>query len=136
MTKNTFTAEQKRQYFKGLREQWKARKALADQDINARERYQAIQAEAGGNFSYYSFYFTLCDMQAQKLDGNPYVDCKTFNGWRASGFKVKKGEKSKVSGIVWLSPVSKDKETGKEIDSDYVYPKIYHLFHRTQVEAL
>jgi hypothetical protein len=135
MTK-TFTPEQKRQYFTGLREQWKARKALADQDQDARARYNAIMAEAKQGFSYYSFYFTLCDMKAQGLDGNPYIDCKTFNGWRASGFKVKKGEKSKVSGIVWIAPITKDKQTGEDVESDYVYPKVYHLFHRTQVEAL
>ena len=136
MSKKTFTADQKRQYFTGLREKWKANKEAADQDKDARARFEAIDKEAKKGFSYYGFYFTLMNMQAQGLDGNPYIDCKTFNGWRGAGFKVKKGEKSKVSGITWISPASKDKTTGEDVESDYVYPKCYHLFHRTQVEAL
>ena len=135
MTK-TFTPEQKRQYFTALRAEWKQRKAAADQDINARARANAIMEEAGEKFSYYSFYFTMLDMQAQKLDGNPYIDCKTFNKWRASGFKVKKNEKSKVRGIVWMHPIKKN-EAGEAIENeDYLFPKVYHLFHRSQVEQL
>jgi len=135
MTKN-YTADQKRQYFNDLRLQWKANKLKADNDKEARERYEAILSEAGGKISYYSFYFTLCDMQNQKLDGNPYIDCKTFNGWRASGFMVKKGEKAKIKGIVWMHPISKDEKGESVENADYLYPKVYHLFHRSQVSNL
>lgn len=123
----------KKQYTQGLRDIWKDRKALADQDTDARARFNAILASADTKFSYYGYYFTLCDMRAQKIDGNPYVDVKTFNGWKANGFKVKKGEKSTLSGITWIHPTSKDKTTGK-VEDDFLYPKAYHLFHRGQVE--
>lgn len=121
-----YTNEQKQEYFRKLRERWQNSKAFADNDETAKALYQ----EVDGKFSYYSFYFTLMDMKACGYDGIPYVDCKTFNGWKEAGFKVKKGEKSRISGIVWLSP--KDEE-GNE-DDDFVYPKLYHLFHRSQVE--
>ena len=124
----TYTKEEKQKYFKELRARWQNSKALADNDETAK----ALHREAGGNFSYYSFYFTLMDMKKFGYDGIPYVDCKTFKGWKDAGFIVKKGEKSKISGIVWLNV---EDEKGNS-DDDFVYPKVYHLFHRSQVEEL
>ena len=127
-----YTKEQKAKYFKELRARWKVSKEMADKDETAKALYR----EAGGQFSYYSFYFTLMDMRRLGYDGLPYVDCKTFNGWREAGFRVMKGEKSKISGIVWIHPKGKN-EKGEEVDVDEsVYPKIYHLFHKSQVEAI
>ena len=121
-----YTTEQKQKYFQELRESWNKSKALADSDETAK----ALFREVDGKYSYYSFYFTLMRMKKNKFDGIPYVDCKTFNGWKDAGFKVTKGEKSKISGIVWLGV--KDKEGGE--DDEFVYPKLYHLFHKSQVE--
>lgn len=126
----TYTKEEKKEYFKNLREKWNQNKIKADNDSNIRERYEAIIKESGGKFSYYSFYFTLMDMKANGFEGNPYVDCKTFNNWKESGFKVKKGEKSKISGITWVSTETSEDEEG------FVYPKMYHLFHKSQVEPI
>ncbi len=126
--KKTFTKEEKKEYFKSLREQWQASKKLADNDETAK----ALHREAGSNYSYYSFYFTLLAMREQNLEGIPYVDCKTFNKWKEAGFKVIKGEKSKVKGLTWIHPVNKE---GEELE-DMIYPKTYHLFHKTQVEEL
>jgi hypothetical protein len=127
-----YSRKQKKQYFKELRARWKASKEMADNDETAKALYR----EAGGGFSYYSFYFTLMDMRKCGYDGIPYVDCKTFRGWIDSGFRVKKGEKSRISGIVWLHPVSKD-EDGKEVeDIENTYPKLYHLFHKSQAEEI
>jgi hypothetical protein len=124
-----YTREQKDKYFRELRASWKASKELADKD----ETGKALWKECGGSFSYYSFYFTLLDMKRLGYDGTPYVDCKTFLGWRGAGYQVKKGEVSKISGIVWIHPVTKT-ETGEEEIEDEVYPKVYHLFHKSQVE--
>jgi hypothetical protein len=125
-----YTKEQKDQYFKDLRARWKASKEMADKDETAKALYR----EVGGQFSYYSFYFTLMDMKRLNYDGVPYVDCKTFNGWLDSGFRVKKGEKSRISGIVWIHPMGKN-EKGEKVEVDEsVYPKVYHLFHKSQVE--
>jgi len=122
-----YTKEQKNKYFKNLRERWATSKVLADKD----DTVKALYNEVGGDFSYYSFYWTLMDMKSLELEGIPYVDTKTFKGWKDAGFMVKKGEKSKLSGITWL-PV-KDKE-GEE--TEYLIPKEYKLFHTSQVEEL
>ncbi len=67
--------------------------------------------------------------QTVKLDGIPYIDCKTFKKWQESGYIVKKGEKSKISGITWIS-------NEKDDDEKFIYPKQYNLFHKSQVTEL
>lgn len=125
----TYSKDQKIKYFQDLRNRWKESKALADNDETAKALYR----EAGNGMSYWSFYFTLMSMKAQNLEGLPYIDCKTFNGWKDSGFKVTKGEHSKIDGIVWMKTKNKD---GEEDEDSLIFPKLYHLFHKTQVEAL
>ena len=107
---------------------------LADQDENAKAKWEAVQAESPeSKISYYGFYFALCSMQQQGLDGLPYVDAKTFFGWRYAGFKVKKGEESKIEGVTWIKAI---KEKEGEDDEMNLYPKRYALFHRSQVEPI
>lgn len=125
-----YTKEERMEYFKQLRNRWKISKEMAEND----ELAKALFREIKGNFSYYSFYFTLQDMRKVGYQGLPYIDCKTFNGWKETGFKVKKGEHSKIDGIVWLE-VKSNKETEDDEKLD-VYPKLYHLFHRSQVEPI
>ena len=128
--KKEYTQEQKSEYFKSLRERWNQNKINADQDKDARIKFDAIQQEADFKISYYSFYFTLVDMQKNGYSGTPYVDCKTYIGWTKSGFKVKHGEKSKISGITWMEIKKDDNE------DEFLVPKEYHLFHRSQVEPI
>lgn len=123
-----YSKEEKNKYFENLRKSWKESKVLADNDETAK----ALFKEVGGNYSYYSFYFTLMDMKANGFEGTPYIDCKTYKKWTESGFKVIKGEKSKIKGIVWLEAKTEDQEEGEGI----VYPKEYHLFHTSQVEEI
>lgn len=125
-----YTKEERTEYFKQLRNRWKISKEMAEND----ELAKALFREIKGNFSYNSFYFTLQDMRKVGYQGLPYIDCKTFNGWKETGFKVKKGEHSKIDGIVWLE-VKSNKETEDDEKLD-VYPKLYHLFHRSQVEPI
>ena len=135
-TKKTFSKEEKQEYFKKLRLDWKRSKALAENDMEA----EALYRESGlTGVSYFSFYFVLKQMKGLKMEGLPYVNCKTFAGWHKNGFKVKKGEKSNIKGITWI----KIKEDGKVIKNKddqenikFMYPKVYHLFHTSQVEAL
>jgi hypothetical protein len=126
-----YSKEEKKEYFKNLREEWKVRKELAESDTKVKEKWNALQEESGGRFSYYSYYFTLMDMQALNLPGQPYVDTKTFKKWREVGFKVKKGEKAVIRGITWMHPQTKDGE-----DESFLYPKVYNLFHFNQVEKI
>ena len=125
--------QSKQQYYELLREKWKYAKALADNDQTAK----ALYVEMGGKVSYYSFYFTLRQMKDQKLKGIPYIDAKTFNGWKQVGFRVMKGQRSTLQGITWVESKKKEEEEedGKK-KRKFIYPKIYHLFHRTQVEEV
>lgn len=135
MRKESFTKEQKQAYFKALRERWSANKASSEQDTDAKARYEAILAEGLYKGGYASFYFTYSQMQEQKLDGLPYVDAKTFNGWKEKGFMVTKGAKSTLVGIVWKKFMTSDKQDDEDA-KEYMYPKEYHLFHRSQVEPI
>lgn len=123
-----YTKEEKQKYFTDLREKWKQNKLDADQDLDAKKRFEAIQKEAG-QINYYSFYFTLQDMIRNGFEGNPYVDTKTYNNWKQAGYKVKKGEKSKINGITWM-------DISKKSEDKILIPKTYHLFHKTQVEEI
>jgi len=137
MQKKQYTREQKAIYFKSLREQWTAAKKYAENGGSA--EYQAIITNHGLNVSLTGFVFVARQMRALNLDGLPYLDAKTFMGWKQNGFKVKKGEKSQISGITWVGVKKQDADgetESEENERSYAMPKEYHLFHRTQVEPL
>ena len=129
-----YTPEQRKAYYAKLRAEWAKSKALA---IEHPEKVDAIVAEVrrqGINASAMSIWFTHLEMQALKLEGLPHVDCKTFKLWKAAGFTVKRGEKAKLHGVTWIHPVMGQDANGEDIeDQDTVYPKVYKLFHRSQV---
>jgi len=132
-----YSKEEKKEYFDNLRLEWKKSKALAENDMQA----EALFRESGlTGVSYFGFYFVLKQMQKLKLKGLPYVDCKTLGGWRQNGYKVIKGEHSKVRGIIWMKAGLKkgEKKVEEDMSDGYVpmYPKIYHLFHKSQVEEM
>jgi len=129
--KTQYTKEQKQEYFKQLRARWAECKTLSEQDTDAKLKYEQVIKQAGGKFSYTGFYFTLQDMKRAGLDGLPYIDTKTFDGWTGAGFKVKKGQHSLIKGLTWLEVKDKAGE-----DEGFLIPKEYHLFHRSQVEAI
>ena len=126
--KKNYTKEQKAQYFKTLRARWQAAKEYA---IDNGEVIKAIMVNHGLNMSVYSFAFVQHQMQAQGLEGLPYLDVKTFQGWKENGFRVRKGEASTLSSIVWISSEKKEEEEG-----GYSFPKATALFHRSQVEEV
>jgi len=132
--KKQYTKEEKVEYFKKLRKEWNKSKELAISD----KVTEALFREAGlKGISFTGFYFVLKQMEKLKMKGLPYIDCKTFNGWRENGFKVKKGGKSKIQGITWIGENrDEDNIETENKESGYLYPKVYHLFHRSQVEAL
>lgn len=130
--KKEFTKEEKAAYYKGLRDRWAKAKELAGQD-----EAKAIINEHGMNISLRGYMIIAMQMREQGFDGLPYLDAKTFLGWKESGFMVRKGEHSTLEGITWIGVHGKeaDPETETEEKSGFVMPKCYHLFHRTQVEA-
>lgn len=135
--KNTYTKEEKKQYFKSLANQWKEIK----QETQSAKEYESIykSSPASQHISMISYWLTKIEMNTQGLEGEPYIDMKTFKAWKEAGYKVLKGEKSKVSGIAWKHPVTKMTVNDKKIeleDDDFLYPKKYNLFHRSQVTQL
>ncbi len=136
--KTKYTPEQKKEYFASLRTRWAANKATADNDADARAQYDAMMKESpSGKISFYSFYFTLQDMRRQGLDGLPYIDAKTYKGWKEAGFAVKKGQHSPLAGITWMLVSSNDKDGMEDEEGNgYLIPKQYALFYRSQVEAI
>jgi len=129
-----YTKEEKKAYFKALRDRWSDAKEASASDVNAQAKYQAIQSQAPDfKISYTSFYFTLLDMRHQKLSGDPYIDAKTFQGWIKAGFQVIKGQKSTLKGVTWIKAGAKD--TDNDADG-FLFPKEYALFHTSQVQAI
>jgi hypothetical protein len=127
-----YTKEQKQAYMKQLRQRWQdAKKLLSEQKIS---EIEAIVRTHGLKISATGFMFVSLQMQQYGFDGLPYLDAKTYQGWRDNGFQVRKGEKSVLSGITWISPTSKDDNGDEDTDDSYVFPKEYHLFHRSQVD--
>ena len=125
------TQKEKKAYFKALRERWSEAKLASTSDTDAQAKYEAIVTQAPDfKISYTSFYFTLLEMKQQKLDGNPYIDAKTFQGWIKAGFQVIKGQKSTLKGVTWLKASTKDDDDG------FLFPKEYALFHTSQVQAI
>jgi len=139
--KKQFSKQQKAEYYKSLRERWQKAKDLTE---SKKDWILGVISQSGvKGISLINFMLVYSAMQYHGYDGYPYVDCKTFNKWKDSGFKVKKGEKSRISAIVWIDNYTKkeiDDTTGQEIEKlivlDHVLPKAYHLFHKSQVEPI
>jgi hypothetical protein len=111
-----------------LRNKWNAiKESLTDAIIS---EAQAIAESHGLNFSATGYAFCKEQMAQAKLNGTPYVDCKTYAGWKKAGFQVSKGQKSFGYGITWVKVDKKDKE------DSFLFPKQYALFHASQVEAI
>ena len=129
------TAIERKAYMASLRNQWQAAKKTAE-NPEVKGLYQLLMAQSPEmRISMYSFAFVLSDMRRVGMDGLPYLDCKTFNSWKDCGFKVKKGEKSQIHGIVWKSFETQEKDN-KGQNLEFLFPKAYALFHRSQVEAI
>lgn len=127
--------EEKQLYVKSLRDRWQLAKKMSEDQT---KEIDAIIATHGMNISPVGFMIISSQMKAQGLDGLPYLDAKTYQGWVENGFRVIKGQKSTLDGITWISCSTKV-EKPKLVDGDdsmYMIPKGYHLFHRSQVQAI
>jgi len=110
----------KKEYFQKLRTDWQ----------NAKRYYNANKekfAHVPENFSPINYWLVKNSMISQELEGEPYLDAFTFKGWKEKGYKVKKGQKAFTHAITWIKP---------DDDDNYMFPKTYALFHKSQVEAI
>ena len=70
------------------------------------------------------------------IQQNGELPLHTFQGWKARGFQVKKGEKSTIRITIWKHSGRKvDKETGEE-DAGHHFMKNACFFTASQVEAV
>jgi len=107
-----------------IKEQYRnAKKQLTEEEEN---KIKDFIKQNAINISQMSFFFVSLQMQAQGFDGIPYRDCKTLKMWNHEGKRVKKGEKSRISGVVWIN-------ASKEEDEMILYAKEYKLFHKSQI---
>ncbi len=128
-----YTKQQKKEYFANMRKHWKETKdSLAAGEL---KEIEAIIITHGMNISAMGFKMVMMQMEAQGFEGLPYLDAKTFKGWKENGFKVRKGEHSTIDGITWISTAKAGKKL-EDCDTGFMFPKCYHLFHRTQVQAI
>ena len=130
--KRKISKEQKQTYFKRLRQEWQQAKETAKLD-----EIGAIIQNHGLNISPIGFALVARQMQELNLEGIPYLDAKTYQGWKENGFQVQKGETSRIHGITWIN-VNKHIEIDdpENEDESFLMPKVYNLFHKTQVQPL
>jgi hypothetical protein len=136
--KSSYTPEQKQAYFSDLRKQYQAAKTAAAENGDVKKIYAHLQSLNITNLSAANIQLVLEQAAELGLDGVPYLDFKTYEHWKKSGYQVTKGEKSKVYTITWVSAKNKSNENSSDSDeaSGYRFPKLTHLFHSSQVEAL
>ena len=132
--KKQFSKEEKSAYFAALRDRWNKAKVLSEDE---KKEAAAIMIAHGFNVSAIGYYFVAAQMKAQGLEGIPYVDARTFQGWKECGFHVRKGERSTISGITWIKTTTGSESAEPDTEEKgFVFPKEYHLFHRSQVEPI
>ena len=129
-----YTLEEKKEYFQKLRNQWQEIKNKTTEN-----ELEAVKLECqryGLQCSAYGYIFCKKSMESQNLDGVPYIDAKTFQGWKQTGFIVKKGETAKIQGISFIPCSKTETKDDKEKEISFRMPKTYNLFHKSQVEAI
>ena len=132
--KKQFSKEEKAEYFAGLRSRWNDAKSISEEE---KQQAAAIMLVHGFNVSAVGYYFVASQMKAQNLEGIPYLDARTFQGWKECGFQVRRGEHSTISGITWIKATTGSEATEPDTEGKgFVFPKEYHLFHRSQVESI
>lgn len=119
-----------------IRKDWlEAKETASKTNIESLAEYKRLVQE-GLKISATNFFYVLQQMKKINLTGVPYLDARTFKGWKDIGYKVKKGEKSKIHGVSWLKvegEVEGENKDMKKLDK-VIFPKVYHLFHISQIE--
>ena len=119
---------------------WRAaKKYAADNAENIKAQFEAAMSIAGIQISVTNFCLVLQQMTAQKLKGVPYIDARTFDGWRFAGRYVRKGESATLHSITWVAggrpaPEPGNNETPEEMTR--LYPRATALFHISQTEPI
>lgn len=136
MTRKTYSQEEKNAYFKSLRDKWSQAK---EKVASVQDEFSKVLLLAGRQISPTGYSYIKAQIQENYPDYLPYVDVLTFEGWKAKGYKVKKGEKAIAHGITWIGAKSQEETENQESDSEAkasLYPKTYYVFGKHQVEPI
>jgi hypothetical protein len=85
-----------------------------------------------GEISLRSYAHVLWQLQVLGLEGQPYIDVRTYDHWIEVGRRVRKGEKSQIFSITWKGGTPKE---GDE-SNPRLYPKVTNLFHVSQTDLI
>ena len=127
-----FTAEQKREHFTKIRQEWQAAKEAAQGNGEIETIFKHLKSLGIAQLSPVNIQLVLMQAEPLELDGLPYVDFKPYKHWQKSGFQVRQGEKSQVHTITWIG---KDQDEDSEEEA-YRFPKLTSLFHSSQVDPI
>lgn len=137
MAKRKYTPEEIKQYYAEIRERWTIAKELSTSD-KCRAILDQMALHGITEVSPTSIMAVQMQLEELGLDGLPFVDVKTFQGWKEIGYVVRKGQKSILTGVSWKPTEKKNQETGEteETGRGRLLAKGYALFHRSQVEKM
>lgn len=136
MAKRKYTPEEIKKYYADIRERWNIAKQLSTSD-QCRAILDQMALHGISEVSPTSIMAVQMQLEELGLDGLPFVDVKTFQGWKEIGYVVRKGQKSILTGVSW-KPTEKKNEAGEmeETGRGRLLAKGYALFHRSQVEKI
>lgn len=80
-------------------------------------------------------------VEVEKEDGSKEMlelpeEIHTFNGWKALGYSVKKGEKSRIKFSIWKHTTKKVEKDGEEEERSRMFQKVSAFFTFDQVEPI
>lgn len=96
------------------------------------ELYETAKLQLGEEISLRSYAHVLYQLQQLGLEGEPYVDVRTYDHWKTVGRQVKKGEKSQIFSITYKGDSPKEGNA----NNPRLYPKVTNLFHVSQTEPI
>jgi hypothetical protein len=117
---------------------WAAAKQEAESSTGVKKLIEYLEARGLKDVSPANMVLCLQQAHAVGFKGIPYLDFNTYQGWRAVGKQVKRGEECKIHTITWCASKPKGDADGDAESSPQkqgkVWPKLTYLFHISQCE--
>lgn len=135
--KKQYSKEEIKAFYGKQRERWMKSKELVNTD-ECLGILREMAAQGVSNVSPTSIMFVVSQLKELGLPGLPFIDVKTFQGWKEIGYTVIKGQKAIINGVSWKPTERTNKETGEteETGGGRLLAKSYSLFHRSQVQRI
>lgn len=116
----------------------KAKELYTPEQLDEALKHIQTLALVGIRVSTYSFCEVQEVMKKRNLAGVPFLDTKTFNGWRAVGRRVKRGEKAIYQSVSWnkIENIKEHADGTIEVKDEFSGGKVYSIFHISQTEEI